>query len=230
MHGLELIETLKNLPPHTPAAVFLRHAERYPITDAAAPHLPELTPKGVADAEAFGAKLQGFDCIRLFHSPVVRCRQTAEAIARSAASSGHAVEIAGPEDALGPGYILDSAEAGRLTIQHREHFVRLWLTGEIAPAVIRRAVELASLKINYVMERLQQPCPRGRRLDLHVSHDWNILALRELLCAVRHEDVGWLDFLDGIAFSPRDDGRVQVIYRDRAITHALPWNSQSPLS
>jgi Phosphohistidine phosphatase SixA len=230
MHGLELLETLRAVPAGTPAAVILRHAARFPITDQAESHLAELTPQGIADAEAFGTRIQGFDCIRLFHSPIKRCQQTAEAILRGATKIGLSGEIAGPEDTLGAGYIFDLAEIGRLAVQHRDNFVRLWLSGEFPSHVLRSAVDLANIKLDYILERLREPCPRGRRLDLHVSHDWNILILRELFCAIRHEDVGWLDFLDGVVFAPQGDDQVQVTYRDRITTHALPWNVERQAS
>lgn len=222
MHGLELLETLRALPAAAPAAVILRHAARFPITNQAEPHLAELTPQGIADAEAFGERIQGFDCIRLFHSPVKRCQQTAEAILRGAKKTGLSGEIAGPEDVLGAGYISDLKEAGRLAIQHGEDMVRRWLAGEIPTSVMSTAVELATEKLSYLLQRLREPCPQGRRLDLHVSHDWNILILRELICSIRHEDVGWLNFLDGVAFAPAGN-ELMVAYRDRVVTGALPW-------
>lgn len=220
MHGLELLETLHALPPDAPAAAFLRHAERHPIEDVGDPTKAELTDAGHRAAEAFGARVRGFDCVRLFHSPVKRCQQTAEAITRGIASRGGSVEIAGPEDALGIDYIRNVREAGRLTLLHGDHFVRLWFGGEIAREVIDHATQIAALKLRHVAERLRQPCPQGRRLDLHVSHDWNILVLRELLVGVRHEDAGWLDYLDGVAFAPVGGG-LQAIYRGHAVTHRL---------
>lgn len=220
MHGFELLETLHAMPAGQPAAAFLRHAERHPIEDVGDPTKAELTDAGHQAAESFGARIRGFDCVRLFHSPVKRCRQTAEAIARGVRSRGGAAELAGPEDALGIDYILDVKEAGRLTLLHGDHFVRLWFTGKIAPGVIDRAEKIAAMKLGHVAERLRQPCPQGRRLDLHVSHDWNILVLRELLVGVRHEDAGWLDYLDGVAFAPVAGG-LRAIYRNHAVTHPL---------
>lgn len=216
MHGHSLLDTLRTLPLHAPAAIFLRHAERYPILDATDPTLAELTPNGVAAAEAFGTKITGFGCVRLFHSPVKRCRQTAEGIARGVASTGCPVEIVGAEDALGVDYILDLKEAGRLTVAHGEHFVRLWFSGQVPAEVIRAASQIAARKLTFLTQRLQESSPRGRRLDVHVSHDWNIIVLRELLLGVRHEEAGWLDFLDGVAFAPLADG-LHAFYRDRAV-------------
>lgn len=217
MNGHRLLDTLRSLPKDAPAAAILRHAERFPIVDASAPTLAEITPAGAATAEAFGAKIEGFDCLRIFHSPVKRCLQTAECIARGAASKGHSVEIVGPQPALGVDYILDVKEAGRLTVLHGDHFVRLWFSDKIATTVIQAARPLAEAKIAYMEQRLKDSCPRGRRLDLHVSHDWNIIVLRELVCGVRHEEAGWLNFLDGIAFSPCAAG-LRAIYNGCTVT------------
>lgn len=217
MNGFPLLDVLRSLPSGAPAAAFLRHAERFPITDIADPAAAEITPAGALSAEEFGRQLSGFDYVRLFHSPVKRCRQTAECLARGAAAAGLGVELVGPEDALGIDYILDFKEAGRLTVEHGEHFVRLWFTEKVSPSVIRAARELADRKLAYVAGRLREPCTRARRLDLHVSHDWNIIVLRELVCGVRHEEAGWLDFLDGIAFTPVANG-VRAICGNRAVT------------
>lgn len=226
MHGLKLLETIRSLPPHADAAVFLRHAERFPILEATDHTLAELTPQGIAAAEAFGARVHGFDRVRIFHSPVKRCRQTAEGIARGLESKGLPVEIAGPAEALGVDYILDPTETSRLATLHGDHFIRLWFSGQVESTVIRAPEQIATRKLVFLTQRLQEPCAQGRRLDLHVSHDWNILALRELLCGVRHEDAGWLNFLDGVAFSSAPSG-LRAVYRDRAVTQPLPWRFPS---
>jgi len=222
MYGQELLKTIGSLPLDGQSAALLRHAARFPIVDPAQPTLAEITPEGAADAENLGRSIAGFDRVRLFHSPVKRCRQTAECIARGAQAAGLTVEQVGPEAALGVDYILDLTEAGRLTSQHGEYFVRLWREGRIARNVIRATTQIAEAKLAYLTRKLQEPGKQGRRLDLHVSHDWNILVLRELMLGVRHEEAGWLDFLDGLAFSLGAAG-LRVEYRDHQRTQALPW-------
>jgi len=222
MHGHELLETIKTLSAEGKSAAMLRHAARFPIEDPTEPTLAEITPEGAAAAGNFGRCIAGFECVRLFHSPVKRCRQTAECIARGAQKVGLTVEHLGPEAALGVDYILDLTEAGRLTALHGEHFVRLWHDGQIEPKVIRATKQIAETKLDYLARKLQEPCLAGRRLDLHVSHDWNILALRELLLGVSHEDAGWLNFLDGLTFSLRA-GRLEARYRGHAQSQTLPW-------
>ena len=215
MLGHELLDTIHALTPHRTVAAVMRHAARHPIANPAEPTLAEITADGAKAAEAFGARITGFDHIRLFHSPVKRCLQTAECIARGAGHAGLTAEVIGPREELGVDYILDLNEAGRLTIKHSDNFVRLWFTGQVPATVIRPAPGLAERKVNYLAARLREPNPQGRRLDLHVSHDWNIIILRELLLGVRHEDAGWLTFLDGVAFTPESE-RLRAFYRERA--------------
>ncbi|HTZ19465.1 MAG TPA: histidine phosphatase family protein [Opitutaceae bacterium] len=221
MHGQEILDTLRTLNARRIVALIIRHAERFPIVDAADPTRAELNPAGRAAAEYLGARLEGFSRLRLFHSPVTRCQQTAECIARGAESAGLAVTLAGPQDPLGIDYILDLAEAGRLTALHGDHFVRLWFSGKIPANVIRPAAEIAAEKLAYLTARLDEDAGLSR-LDLHISHDWNTIILRELMLGVRHEEAGWLDYLDGVAFEPKP-GALRAVYRDRAVTHSLPW-------
>jgi hypothetical protein len=145
---------------------------------------------------------------------VKRCAQTAEHIAQGAASIGVAAEVVGPREELGVDYILDLNEAGRLTVVHRDHFVRLWFTDQVPNTVIRAPQGIASRKLEFVTARLREPAPVGRRLDLHVSHDWNVIVLRELLLGVRHEEAGWLTFLDGVAFVGEAE-KLRAFYRER---------------
>lgn len=198
----------------------LRHAARHAITDPKQPHLAELTEAGHAAAERFGEQLAGYSRVRLFHSPVKRCQQTVEGVARGAQRHGVAVEILGENAALGIDYIRDVDEAGRLSVLHGPHFVRLWFDGAIAPTVVDPIPALAQRKLVFVRERLAEIAAQPGALDLHVSHDWNIMILREHLCGVRHEETGWLTYLDGVAFAPTTGG-VRAIYRDRARDVAL---------
>jgi broad specificity phosphatase PhoE len=222
MHGHELLKTIEALASDASSAAILRHAARFPIMDPARPELAEITAAGALAAEEMGRRIKGYDRVRIFHSPVKRCQQTSEYIARGADEIGLVVEHVGPESALGVEYIYDLGEAGRLSQLHGEHFVRLWVRGEVSAQVIGKTVDIAETKLTYLMGKLREPCREGRRLDLHISHDWNIMVLREHLLGVRHEEVGWLDFLDGISFSLQSD-QLQVFYRQTARKQVLPW-------
>jgi hypothetical protein len=222
MYGLELLTAIASLPADASAAAIMRHAARYPIANSAQPTLAEITPEGAAAAEEMGRRLSGFERVRLFHSPVKRCQQTAACLARGLKGAGITIDHLGPEDALGVDYILDLKEAGRLSDLHGEHFVRLWMQQQIPESVVRAAKPIVEEKLAYLTTKLAEPSPGGRRLDLHVTHDWNILILRELLLDLRHEEMGWLAFLDGLAFAKNAD-QLEVVYRNHRRQQPLPW-------
>lgn len=214
MQGNELLETIAGLKTVPAVAAVMRHAARHPIANPAEPTLAEITTEGALAATEFGARLTGFDRVRLFHSPVKRCGQTAACIAQGAARAGLAVELVGAREEIGIDYIVDLAEAGRLTVLHGDHFVRLWVEGKIPPTVVRSPQSLTTLQTDFVGARLREPTGGGRRLDLHVSHDWNIMALREVLLQIRFEAAGWLTFLDGVTFTDDATG-MRAIYRQQ---------------
>lgn len=216
MQGHELLQTIANLTTAPTVAAVMRHAARHPIANPAEPTLAEITTDGAKSAVEFGKRLTGFNRVRLFHSPVKRCGQTAACIAQGAAAVGIAVELVGAQTEIGIDYIVDQVESGRLSAIHGEHFVRLWVNGEIPATVVRPPSALAAQQTNFVSARLRDPLAegQGRRLDLHVSHDWNIMILRELLLKIRFEEAGWLTFLDGVAFTA-DATNLQANYRQQ---------------
>jgi hypothetical protein len=223
MYGHELLTAIASLSADAPAAAIMRHAARYEIADSAHPTLAEITPEGAAAAEEMGRRLSGFERVRLFHSPVKRCRQTADCLARGIRDVGiMVVDHVGSEKTLGVDYILDLREAGRLSDLLGEHFVRLWMKKQISEAVVRAAKPIVEEKLAYLTSKLAEPSLNGRRLDLHVTHDWNILILRELLLDLRHEEMGWLAFLDGLAFAMHA-GQLEVVYLDHRRRQPLPW-------
>lgn len=198
-----------------PVAAMLRHAARHPIADPSQPHLAELTTEGCAAAAEFGTQLGEFARVRLFHSPVKRCRQTVECIAEGAARVGVSAELIGEQAELGIDYIRDVREAGRLSVVHGEAFMRHWFNGDFAPEVVDPIPVISQRKVAYIRRHLLTIAAQPGTLDLHCSHDWNIMVLREHLCGVRHEEAGWLSFLDGVAFSPLARG-VRAFYRDQS--------------
>jgi len=190
------------------AVLVLRHAEREPIPDPLRPELAELTPAGMRAARELGARLGGFTHLRLFHSPVKRCRQTAECIIEGLSGLGPRVEGPSPVESLGLGYIRGPHEVAVLTREHGDHFIRLWFEGKVDTRFMQDPRELARQMRGHMDECLGQQVAHGRRLDIHVTHDWNLLVLREWNLGLRHEEEGWIEFLDGLAYAPGHGGQL----------------------
>ena len=77
-------------------------------------------------------------------------------------------------------------------------FLRKWLDRELSRNIIADPYTvvgriLTGLVISKDAKTANQPT-----VDLHITHDLNILAVRELLLDAKLADVGWPDYLDGI--------------------------------
>jgi hypothetical protein len=210
-YGTELLEAIRKAK--RPTAVFMRHAPRPPVVDLAQSPSVELTALGREAAEAFGAELAGLCAVRIFHSPILRCAQTAAHIALGTRAAGVATEVLGARPELGASYLVDAGEVIRLGNALGRAFVRQWFAGEIGEAVIRPAAAVLAEYLGYLARELGDGTASDR-VDLHVTHDWNVLLLREGTLGLRHEEAGWIDYLDGLLVEPHEDA-LRVGYRER---------------
>ena len=213
---LDLLNGQSNL-----SAIVIRHAQRHEIVGAEGYWTTGLTAAGLEQAHEFGRALAGrFSGYRVFHSPVKRCEQTAKAIAQELG-----VEQVRPENTLGVSYIRVSVEEGFAEAdRHGDNFIRAWFSGRVPPEIFMPLPEARDIQIAYLRSKLDE-APR-KTLDIHITHDWNINVLREGIFGLRHEDVGWPDFLSGLALS-RDSGLTTAALADgksirKKIISAIP--------
>jgi broad specificity phosphatase PhoE len=213
-HGAALLDTLARLPPGAPALAVMRHSVRGPVDDLRTAPDVLLTPEGEAAARQWGESLPKRTVVRLGHSPIRRCGQTAEGIAAGAQRRGGRVELEGPDPALGAPYLQDLE---RLIEAARRYdppaFVRAWFDEQL-PAGIVQGADRAALELASVARARLAATPEGG-LTLLVSHDWNVMLLRERLLGVRHDEAGWLDYLDGVVLVA-EAGRVVLRWREHA--------------
>ena len=202
MYGSDVLAALGKVNGSGPCAIIVRHAARHPIVDLRRSLEVGLTEDGMRDARRFGSSLGSFSKVRLFHSPALRCRQTAECMLRGLGGNGASASVTGPEHNLCAPYMRDESCLVRAA-QVGNGFIREWFEGGLDREWILDTGSAADMVIAPIVERLQEPDGESR-LDVHVSHDWEISLLREELLGLRHEDVGWPPFLDGILF--RADG------------------------
>ncbi len=216
-------QVLASRPDSQHAAAIIRHAQRHPLGSTTDPTKALLTDAGKAAAVALGGRITGFTHLRLFHSPVMRCQQTAECIAEGAAGSGMHIELCGARPRLGFVCTKDEAAALTLYTQIGDDFVSRWLEGVLPAGMMEDPAETVGHNLREICATLEHGTARGPRLDLHVSHDWNIMVMRELLVGVRHEERGWLGFLDGLAFHRSSPRELTVTYDTVQRTGPLPW-------
>jgi broad specificity phosphatase PhoE len=196
MLGARLLEALAQVPASQGVVAVLRHSARDDITDVRdAPFVP-LNAYGLEAARALGAALPKGRRLILRHSPIPRCQQTAEEILAGYGSG----ELQGADEGLGIPYVLDLDRlAGLAGHMGQREFAGKWFADELDPGVVQPAEEAARALATLASDRLRAAQPG--ELHLLVSHDWNVLLLRERLMGIAHGDVGWLDFLDGVVFA-----------------------------
>lgn len=195
MLGGGLLQALMRVPASRGAVAVMRHSARDDITDIRdAPFVP-LNEAGMEAARAFGAALPKGRRLVLRHSPIPRCEQTATQILLG--YGGGASE--GPDEGLGIPYVLDLSGLVALAGQMgQREFATRWFKDDLAPGVVQPSAVAARALATLATERLE----RADAGDIHllVSHDWNVLLLRERLMGIALQEVGWLAFLDGVVF------------------------------
>lgn len=185
------------------AGLVVRHAERHPVLDLRTHEDVLLTDNGHAQALAAGKLLAGLARhVRLHHSPVERCAQTARGLVAGAREAGAHAEVVGPLPLLASPFIRDAARAWELVGKMGPRFIREWFDGRLPPDVFEPRTSAAHTQVDVVRGVLEET--ESDVLNICVSHDWNIALVREEVLGVRPEQ-RWPGFLDGIGVAIDED-------------------------
>jgi len=213
MLGYDIARDLSACSCRPQTAAIIRHAQRHPLGSTTDAKTALLTDAGKAEAVALGSRIKGFAHLRLYHSPVRRCQQTAECIAEGAAASGMRIELCGARERLGFVCTKDEPAAISLYTEIGDAFITRWLTGALPEGMMEDPEETVTHIVANIRTPLEENTAHGPRLDLHISHDWNIMVMRDLLLGIRHETAGWLGYLDGLIFGKNEAGTITASYR-----------------
>jgi phosphohistidine phosphatase SixA len=185
-------------------AIIIRHAERDPIDFMIRALEARLTPGGKSDAFRLGQSLARYYPINIYHSPVPRCTQTAECICEGITSRNAPATIAGYLLELGGPYITSTWDAVVKAIEEFGHstFIRKWFDNELPSNLIMPLPEAAHIQLDILAGQLRS----GTASSINITHDWNIMILREYYFNLRHEDIGDPDYLDGVCAYLQHDG------------------------
>jgi len=208
MNGCRILDLLNQNRDVTMAAI-VRHADRPPIATVTESLGVGLNEKGRENARRFGEGIAGERQVRFFHSPAVRCRETAEAMSVGLAGNGNKVLSCTETWDLCAPYLLDDRT---LEVADRlgHGFIRAWFNGEIDKEWILPAPDASDKVLHPILERLTDPCGTTR-LDIHVSHDWELILLRDTLFGTQYEQDGWIGYLDGMVFM-KDGGKLTALW------------------
>jgi bisphosphoglycerate-dependent phosphoglycerate mutase len=194
-----------------PLAIMVRHAEREPILDYANAFDACLTEKGKSDAHLFGKNMKKIGQTALYHSPVQRCVQTADCVCAGLESNGTQAHVVGSIFDLGGAYIVGPWHEIAASIDRYGHFtfVRKWFNDEFPPDFIMPLDLAAATQLRILANQLLS----GDSSSINITHDWNIMVLREYYFDSRHEDIGVPEYLDGLcAFM--QDGLLHLIHHE----------------
>jgi broad specificity phosphatase PhoE len=182
-----LLVGLEVIPRDRPVTLLMRHSIRFPITDPARNYEVGLTPEGVELACEFGRQLAGkFSPGRITSSPVGRCIDTANAIAR------------------GAGWELKSQPHPLLSHEHIAPAWELYLAGKVNGHPPAQVIHT----LRYLLDH-QTTSPN---LDICVTHDTVVGAVVGSLLHRPVQAEFWPAFLEG-AFFWLEDGIVQAFWR-----------------
>ncbi len=206
----------------TNVAIMVRHAERYPIENMANALELLLTDKGKEDALMLGQSLSRYSPLAIFHSPVPRCKETADCIRDGIISANQKATIEGLLLDLGGPYIIGDWYAVVKAIEEIGHtrFIRKWFNNELPTSLIMSLPEAAQIQLNILVNQLRS----YSHSTINVTHDWNIMIMREYFLHLRHEDIGDPDYLDGV-FAFIKNGRIHLGYHDRISVLDLPHSN-----
>lgn len=192
-----------------PSALFVRHAEREAVHELRHHELARLTPRGHGQAREAGGLLAGASAyVRVHHSPVERCGETARGLVEGVLAAGGRAELVCEVQALASPFVLDPERAFALAakLDTFPRFLRDWFDGKLPPDVLMPRRDAAIAQVAAVLEHIDDGVgvPRKDALHVFVSHDWNILLVREEMLGHRLEE-GWPHYLDGFALSVDGD-------------------------
>ncbi len=221
-----VIENIKRTLQKKKKAVIIRHAERYSIENMLNAFEAELTEKGIQDAFQFGRDISDIvdpgnkRTLLLYHSPIKRCIQTVESIKKGLGNAGHTGSIAGNMFELGGPFITGNWNEIVEEIEKHEYevFIRKWFNNDYPRDLVMPLKESAHTITGALLERLNG----DNIFTINVTHDLNILVLREYFFHISHEERGLPGFLDGIVLY-RENESLHLLYNDLEVSVDLPF-------
>ena len=182
--------------------MILRHSHRNDPTDMEEVHKLRLTPQGHAIARKFGESLPKNRDIRLFHSVVWRCEETAENIQNGFESIGGKTELRGN---LAPLHNIGIDNRSFLSQVYKYPFRELlfrWAAGFYLPEEWAPFISYCQNAAQLIWNQLETASENG--IDIFVSHDWHCMSLRYGWFGFP-PDNRWIKYLGGFAFTFEKD-------------------------
>ena len=188
-----------SVPSFDHMVLLVRHAERSAITDIRSQSAAGLTDQGRSDSVVYGRMLaHRFVDVVVWHSPIPRCRETADLLIAGASELGGTLRIGGALPWLAGNFIGGNPQwiNDQIAASGHDGFVRQWFDGRYSQQDITPLQECSRFVMSQVRIQLDRP---EATVTVDVTHDWVLLFLREAVLGLRHEEVGIPLYLDSVA-------------------------------
>jgi broad specificity phosphatase PhoE len=197
----QLLNGISKFPKEGKIILLIRHSQRYHSGNIRTDSKDLLTPLGHKYAKLFGRYLPQNRPIRLFHSKIERCKQTAENIINGFNHHAESAELIGSLDVLYDINITPENFYREATKYSWDRLLYRWAAGLYPPEIIPPLQEYAKKSADIIWNQLENAPPKT--LDIHITHDLILLILRLGWFGLPLEAWPW--YLTGFAFTFEDD-------------------------
>jgi broad specificity phosphatase PhoE len=218
----KVLDILTARGAHQRMVALLRHSTREEIVGLTVEDavMAPLTLPGRQLALDLGRRLPPQRPLRLYHSEVPRCVDTAEQIGAGFEEVGGRVTAFQKKTHLAASFIRDPAVVAReFGLRGPRAFVDAWLAGEIDPAALDPPDRAGQSQIDAMMEELTPEVDLGEpAVDLHITHDVNVVALLHRMFDVKDRALPWPGYLEGVVVEAGSGPPWTGWYHDRMAT------------
>lgn len=220
-----IVKAVTEFPEDSKLILLLRHSHRNDPKETENMHELKLTPQGHQIANIFGQKLPISRTIRLYHSVVHRCQETAEDILTGFKAVGGKGILKG---AIAPLFHAGTAPKFFLNVFKKEsplEFLYRWAVGFYSPDKITPFQMYCQNAADVIWKGINDAKENG--LDIHITHDIFLIALRFGWFGLP-PDSEWIPFLGGFVFTlKRNEIKLFDKDRFRFIPNPFWWKTKT---
>jgi hypothetical protein len=197
---MNIVEELKKHPTDAKLALMIRHGDRDKIPAGEHGNEVLLNKIGEENSISLGKSLQGITISKILTSPIQRCVQTAEFIAKG---YGKELDIVQTTCLGAPGlHITDDVVAGAYFLKHG--FFKIldeFIKGEPSPG-LRTKIQYGHLMTEFVIANTE-----NNGLTIFVTHDSLVALYHFCLDETIYTPDNWVKYLEGLIINTTDNGK-----------------------
>ncbi len=213
VHARNIIENLDKFPLDSRLILILRHSHRNDPKPLENVNKLRLTLKGHALAKKFGENLPTNRPIRLFHSIIWRCEETAENIHIGFQNIGGSSELKGVLKPLFEIGLQEKTLTERFKNDHFRKVLFRWSAGFYSEKDWTPFTTYCQQTAQLIWN--QEKSTPNNGIDIYVTHDWHVMSLRFGWFGLP-PDENWVKYLGGFAFTFKNDHI--MLYDHRGLT------------